>query len=644
MGTARIDYRHEEGGDWRLRLVQAMARVRSDVSFALVDALIVAIAYSAALMLRFVDLQGVPQRWVVDFLAYLPLVVLVHLVANLVFGAYGHVWEYASVEEAMRLVFAAIVASAAVIGGILVYRDVTEQPGLMPLTVAAAGSLLALGGMGAIRFRARLFSFKRIEDLPGRLRTLVVGTGRQAAELARHGSTRENPRDVVGFVSIEEASQQRRLAGLPVLGAFSDIAELVMELQIHEVVVADPVSDEHLRRLVDDCMDIDVGLRISPGLIENNGNGPLRDVRDLQIDDLLARQNVSADLVGATELLAGKRVVVTGAGGSIGSEMVRQLLEADATVIALDHEETLLHDAMLTWPRSDAVELVLCDIRDGGELTATLMALQPELAFHAAALKHVPILEKYPAQAVKTNVLGTANVLQAAQNCGVSRFVMISTDKAVHPGSVLGATKRIAEMLVQSAAATDPNTVYAAVRFGNVLGSRGSVVPTFMNQIRRGGPVTITDPEMTRYFMTVGEAIGLVLQAAALADSGEVFVLDMGEPARIEELAHRMIRLAGLVPRRDIEVVFTGARPGEKKTETLSVEPLQPSRHPKIGVTRPGHPGSVTMHEILGTLRREIEAGSADRLVSLVRAISRQDWRPDETLNLVELEKMPTWA
>lgn len=644
LGIARIDHSHQDEGDWRLRLAQALARVRSDVSFALIDALIVAIAYSAALMLRFIDLQGIPQRWVVDFLLYLPLVVLVHLVSNLAFGAYGHVWEYASVEEAMRLVFAAIVASGVVIGGILVYRDLTDQTGVMPLTVVAAGSLIALGGMGAIRFRARLFSFKRIEDLSGRTRTLVAGTGRQAAELARHGSTQDDPRDIVGFVSVDGLGQQRRLAGLPVLGAFNDISRIVVDLEIDEVVVADHVSDEHLRRLVDDCMDIDVGLRISPGLIESNGNGPLRDIRDLQIDDLLARQSVSADLAGASELLAGKRVVVTGAGGSIGSEMVRQLLEAHARVIALDHDETLLHDAMLTWPEAEAVDAVLCDVRDGDELTTTLEAHQPELVFHAAALKHVPILERYPAQAVKTNVLGTANVLRAARHCGVSRFVMISTDKAVNPESVLGATKRIAEMLVQTAAATDPNTVYAAVRFGNVLGSRGSVVPTFMSQIRRGGPVTITDPEMTRYFMTVGEAIGLVLQAAALAENGEVFVLDMGEPARIEELARRMIRLAGLVPGRDIEMVFTGPRPGEKKTEILSIEPLQPSRHPKIGISTPGHTGADTMHEILETIRRELETGSRARLVSLLHAVARQRWQPDETLDLLELEKMPTWA
>jgi FlaA1/EpsC-like NDP-sugar epimerase len=644
MGIARIEDLHDGRRDWRLRLAQGMARVRSDVSFALIDALVVVTAYSAALVLRFIDVQGVPDNWVRNFLQYLPLVLIVHLVANLLFGAYGHVWEYASVEEAMRLVFAAFVASTVVIGGILAYRSITEQPGVMPLTVVAAGSLIALGGMGAVRFRARLFSFKRIEDLPGRIRTLVVGTGRPAAELARHGSTREHPRDVVGFVTIDGMSQPRRLAGLPVLAAFGDIANVVTDLGVDEVVVADPVSDEHLRRLVDDCMHIDVGLRILPSLVENNGNGTLRDIRDLQIDDLLPRQSVLADLAGATELLAGKRVVVTGAGGSIGSEMVRQLLEAGAMVVALDQDETHLHDAMLTWPRTEAVEPVLCDIRDGDELTRTMEDLQPELVFHAAALKHVPILEKYPGQAVKTNVVGTANVLQAAQKCGVSHFVMISTDKAVHPGSVLGATKRIAEMLVQSTAATDAKTIYAAVRFGNVLGSRGSVVPTFMEQIRRGGPVTITDPEMTRYFMTVGEAIGLVLQGAALAENGEVFVLDMGQPARIEELAHRMIRLAGLVPGRDIEVVFTGPRPGEKKTEILSVEPLRPSGHPKIGVTKPGYPGPATMHDILETLRREAEAGRADQLVPLLHAIARQEWQPAEMLHLMEMEELAPWA
>lgn len=254
---------------------------------------------------------------------------------------------------------------------------------------------------------------------------------------------------------------------------------------------------------------------------------------------------------------------------------------------------------------------------------------KPEVVFHAAAHKHVPILESYPEEAVKTNVLGTEYLLDGCQRSGVERFVLISTDKACDPIGVMGASKRVAEMLVQSAAVDHPDCVYSAVRFGNVLGSRGSVVPTFVNQIKRGGPVTVTDPEMTRYFMTIAEAVELVLQGSAMAKGGEVLVLDMGEPVRIVDLAHRLIRMAGLVPVRDIEVRFTGKRPGEKLHEILATVPLRPSVHPRISVADQGWPGSVALMNTVNALIRMAAEGDHDGLRERLLAVSSSEWKPE---------------
>lgn len=624
----------------KTRIAQTLVRARSDVSFAAIDALLIVIAYSAALLLRFIDSAGNPRDWVESFAMALPFVLAIHILANLAFGAYGHVWEYASIEEAMRLVYATTVASITIIAGIAVTRMLTDSAqDVMPVMVAVAGALLALGGMGALRFRSRLFSFKRIAGIAEPLQTLVIGTDRRAVDLARHGASLDTPRSVIGFVSADGKGHLRQLAGRAVVGSLEEIGELVEAFAVDEVIVVERLSQRELRQLVDSCMSVEVRLRILPDLDEVPGNSSyLRDIRDLELDDLLPRPSVAADLTGASGLLSARKVLVTGAGGSIGSEICRQLLGLDAEVAALDHDETHLHDAMLSWPSGAEAELILCDIRDVQDVHAVMAEVKPDIVFHAAALKHVPLLESHPAQAVKTNVFGTANVLEAARKNGVSHFVLISTDKAVNPEGVLGASKRIAEMLVQAAAAANGSpTRYAAVRFGNVLGSRGSVVPTFMKQIRRGGPVTITDPRMTRYFMTVSEAIGLVLQAAALAERGEVFVLDMGEPARIEDLAHRMIRLAGLVPGRDIEVVVTGPRPGEKTNEILSAHPLLPSPHPRIQVAKPGSPPPDTVVDILEALSVSVSGNDAN-LRTLLHSLAWQDWEPDESVDLTTME------
>jgi FlaA1/EpsC-like NDP-sugar epimerase len=338
-----------------------------------------------------------------------------------------------------------------------------------------------------------------------------------------------------------------------------------------------------VRRAASAAEAADVALKVLPGISKAmNGGASLRDIRDVRIEDLLGREQVVTDLDAVTAMLAGKRVLITGAGGSIGSEIARQVTACGPAALALvDHDETHLHDVAADLPGATQV---LADIRNPDVVTRLFLQHRPEVVFHAAAHKHVPLLEEHPCEAVSTNVVGTRNVLDAAAEVGVGQLVFISTDKAVYPSSVMGASKRLGEQLVLHRAPVGAR--YCAVRFGNVLGSRGSVVPTFMRQIEAGGPVTVTDPRMTRFFMSIEEAVQLVLQAAALADdgAGEVFMLDMGEPVRILDLAERMIRLSGRKPGTDIEIRISGIRPGEKLAEELTMvhEDESPTLHPSI--------------------------------------------------------------
>lgn len=595
-------------------LARRLAFVRVDVSFALVDALLISAAYTAALMLRFVDLPtGVPPRWWMDFAWFLPVIVAVHLVANIAFGTYGHLWEHASVAEAKQVVISSLAAGTVLVLGVVAARQMLDIAGPLPIWSLALGSLLALMLMGAVRFRTRLFSFNReVLSAATARRVLIVGTGRPAANLARHRIVGGLPIQIVGFVRVDAGPTDRRLAGLPILGPIEAVPRLIHDHGIHEVIVASRDGAHVVQRLVDLCMSVDVRLRIMPDIdtiLEDDAR--VQDVRDLKPEDLLARPAVSTDLARVGETLRGRAVLVTGAGGSIGSELVAQIIRFEpGAMLVLDHDETHLHEAMEKWSGS-GVPLVpiLCDIRDRTRVLRAFDEHRPEVVFHAAAHKHVPILEACPEEAVKTNVLGTEYLLEASRRSGVSRFVLISTDKACEPISIMGASKRLAEMLVQSAAASSTQCVYSAVRFGNVLASRGSVVPTFVKQIKRGGPVTVTDPDMTRYFMTIGEAVELVLQASAISQGGELLVLDMGEPVKIVDLAHRLIRMAGLVPGRDIEVVFTGPRPGEKLHEVISTNGLAPSMHPRVHIADEGRPDAGRLTETVNRLVRVANAG-----------------------------------
>ena len=596
-----------------------VARVRKDVPLAVLDALIVLPAYLIPLALRFHG--NVPTRNWLYFWAFIPAIALVHLVANYMFGLYGQMWRYASVQEARSVLMSGFTSFALVLG-LVMFVGHGSRP--IPLSVIVLGSASAVMASGAIRFQSRLFAFRRRGVDDHTTRVLLVGAGEAGAQVL--GDILRHPMgmQVVGLVDDDPRLRTRVLHGVPILGGRGAIPELVRRLGADQVLLAIPsATGDLISDVARRCEEVGVSLRVLPSVREIvGGRVTARDLRDLRIEDLLGRSQVETDLAAVRQLLRGKRVLITGAGGSIGSEIARQVRDFEpATLTLLDNDETHLHDLLVTLGATPAS--VLADVRDRERIVEVFRRHAPEVVFHAAAHKHVPILEEYPQEALLTNILGTANVVEAAAMIGAERFVLISSDKAVRPTSVMGGSKRMAEQIVRGLSGR--GTVLCAVRFGNVLGSRGSVVPTFLRQIAAGGPVTVTDPEMTRYFMSVEEAVQLVLQAAALAGGGEVFTLEMGEPVNILELAHRLIRLSGRVPGRDIAVEVVGIRPGEKRHEELVDDDEAPEStgHPGIVVAVPPPPEPAALRRRLREMEGLAREGEYARLAECIRGAAR---------------------
>ena len=592
-------------------LARTAVRVRSDVVLGVLDALLVTAAFATVLVLRF-DGEVPTHHWN-RFWGFVPLGVAVSLASNWAWGLYGQLWRHASVQEARRI----LLAGASTMG-VLVLLELAVRRSV-PYSVVTLGVGLGLFLIGALRFQSRLFTFQRRSADQTGLRVVVIGAGDAGAALVRE-MLRSPRAGLVPVAVLDEDPRRhgRSFMGLRIEGGIDDLPGVAARTRAHQAVLAMSSIDQALVRRAADAAELAaVALRIVPGMSSTVGNRvSINDVRDLRIEDLLGRKQVVTDLDGVRGLMEGRRVLVTGAGGSIGSEISRQVAACDpASLILVDHDETHLYDAATSVTRP--TEQVLADIRNRELMLHIFETHRPEVVFHAAAHKHVPLLEAHPCEAALTNVVGTANVLEAAERVGVERLVFISTDKAVVPSSVMGASKRLGEQLVLDQA--PEGSRYCAVRFGNVLGSRGSVVPTFMRQISAGGPVTVTDPAMTRFFMSIEEAVQLVLQAAALAEGGELFMLDMGEPVSILDLAERMIRLSGRELGKDIEIKVTGVRPGEKLVEELrdSDEAAFPTIHPSIMRVQP----LPTPTDLLRMGMVELEAYASGRRPEEVRTL-----------------------
>lgn len=503
-------------------------------------------------------------------------------------------------------------------------------PRSVPL-IEGGAALLLLGG---IRFAARIL-FEHAQSTYAKStkpikRILIVGAGEAGAmiarEMLRHPEAGLVP---VGFLDDDPGKRQQRFVGLPVVGTLEALPEAVQKTHADEVLIAIPSAPGNvIRRVVELAHQAHVRHRIIPGIYEIlSGKVSISQIREVDVEDLLRREPVQLDLEEIARYLAGRVVLVTGAGGSIGSEIVRQVARfRPGRVILLGRGENSLfrieRELERTWPEL-AWRTVVADVRDRAKMEYVFSTYGPQVVFHAAAHKHVPMMEQNPDEAIFNNVGGTKNLVELALVHDVERFVNISTDKAVNPTSVMGASKRVAEYLVQWAAKrAAPGQAFVSVRFGNVLGSRGSVIPFFKEQIASGGPITVTHPEMKRYFMTIPEAAQLVLQAGGLGQNGAVYVLDMGEPVKIVDLARDLIRLSGLEPGVDIDIIFTGVRPGEKLFEELltAEEGTVASRHEKIFVAR----NNGLPDEVLKKLLDNLFEAAAKRDFSKVRSALKE--------------------
>ncbi len=595
------------------------SRIRSRLVFTLIDAFCVFVGYGLAEIAYFRD--KAPGLYWEHFAPFLGVVMVLTLVANHVYGLYGRMWRHAGAEEARQLVL-----SAATVVSLLIVAYPLGRMGkveLVPVAVIVVGCMFATAGMGLLRFHSRLFAWQRGSRRVG-LRVAIVGS-RDAGAAAIREMLRSPGAGLVPVAVFDDDTRAHGLSmlGVPVVGTIDDIAGAASRYTLQQVLLAIPnPPPELVQRVLLACETAGLTMKVLPvvsDLVDGSSHmASLRQAREPQIEDLLGRTPVPIDLETVRRSLAGRRVLVTGAGGSIGSEISRQVAELDpALLVLLDHDETHLHDTAATVMVT--CEQALVDINDRSAVMDVFEKFRPEVVFHAAAHKHVPVLEHHPIEAARTNVFGTLNVVEAAVKVGSQRFVQISTDKAVRPSSVMGASKRFAEQIVLSRAPAGAS--YCTVRFGNVLGSRGSVIPTFSRQIATGGPVTVTDARMTRFFMSVEESVQLVLEASVLSDGGgEVFMLEMGEPIRILELAERMIRLSGYEVGVDIPIRIIGIRPGEKLDEELRTpeEEVLTTQHPYINQLIPITVPADDLADGLGELRRATECRDADMVRKLL--------------------------
>ncbi|MDF2588729.1 MAG: polysaccharide biosynthesis protein [Anaerocolumna sp.] len=576
----------------KIKIINKQLMVRRAFIF-VCDIIIILMASAMGLLLRF-DLmpQKIEQRFIESIWNYIPINIIVTLIIFYIFKLYHSLWIFAGITELQNVFSACVVSSLMQIFGMRILHF--PIPRSYYFLYGGVLLLLTIGSRFAYRFiRISLRKYRKVGE---ETKVMLIGGGDAANAIIKEINSSEHVHNTVVKCIIDDApeKQGRYIQGVKVTGNRNNIIECVSHYNIDEIIISMPsVSKKTISEIVEICNETKCELKILPGIYQfMNGEVSITKLRKVEVEDLLGRDTIKVDLDSIMEYVKEKVVLVTGGGGSIGSELCRQLAAHEPKqLIIVDIYENNAYDIQQElkskFPNLNLVVLI-ASVRSAERMNHIFDTYRPNIVYHAAAHKHVPLMEDSPNEAIKNNVLGTWNTVLAADQFDVERFVMISTDKAVNPTNIMGASKRICEMIIQTFNKRS-NTEFVAVRFGNVLGSNGSVIPLFKKQIATGGPVTVTHPEIIRYFMTIPEAVSLVLQAGAYAKGGEIFVLDMGEPVKIIDLATNLIRLSGYKPNEDIMIEFTGLRPGEKLFEELLMkeEGMQETSNKLIHIGKP---------------------------------------------------------
>ncbi|MFL0194604.1 polysaccharide biosynthesis protein [Clostridium sp. WILCCON 0269] len=561
------------------------------------DVIFLIVSLYFALLLRF-DFN-IPSEYMVFLRMSIIPVVIITLIANKFFKLYNSIWKYASIEELMSIIYSVSLANIAFIiySYFVNYKFLENRYFRFPFSVHIIFWILSVIALGGTRFTYRIVESNKgdkvTEDIDKKL--LIIGAGDASALLIKEIKGHKDLNyDIVGLIDDDPLKKGKFINGIEVMGTRERIVDVCRKKGVEEIILSIPSADVQVKReIVNICKDTKCKLKTIPGLYELiDGKVNITKLRDVNIEDLLGREEVKLNDEDINKYIKGKTILVTGGGGSIGSELCRQIAKFNPQkLLILDIYENNVYDLQMELNRNNpelTKDIIIASIRDMKRMQEIFRIHRPNVVFHAAAHKHVPLMEENPSEAIKNNIVGTYNILKCCDKFQVKKFVQISTDKAVNPTNIMGATKRFCEIMIQAFDKVS-NTEYVAVRFGNVLGSNGSVIPLFKKQIAYGGPVTVTHPEINRFFMTIPEAAQLVIQAGAIAHGGEIFVLDMGKPVKIIDLARDLITLSGYKPDVDIKIKYTGLRPGEKLYEELLMNELAltSTEHNKIFIEKP---------------------------------------------------------
>lgn len=600
-----------------------MWRNKRKISLLIIDTLLLNIAYLFSFYLRF-D-YNIPYQYFILYKKSFYLVTLINIITFIFFKQYNKIWRYANLRDIMDLMVVTIIGNS--IASLALFllqihlpRSIYPLYWFLSIILIISSRILYGNYMNSANNIAKNVVYKRV---------LIIGAGSAGRmlirELKNHPEIGMRP---IAILDDDKSKLYRSIDGVPVVGRIDDIKDIINEKEINEVIFAIPSAPKSLlKRVIDKCSEVHIKVKTLPGIYELvDGTVSVNNIRDVDINDLLRREPVKVNLDEISNYIKGKKVMITGGGGSIGSELCRQVARfSPSHLIILDIYENNIYDVQQELKRKYPdlnMSCIIANIRDEKRIGNIFGNYKPDIVFHAAAHKHVPLMEDSPQEAIKNNVYGTLNLVKYADLHNVKKFVMISTDKAVNPTSIMGATKRICELMIQSFDKRS-NTEFVAVRFGNVLGSNGSVIPLFKKQIAEGGPVTVTHKEVKRYFMTIPEAVQLVIQAGALAKGGEIFVLDMGEPVKIIDLARDLIRLSGFEPDVDIPIVITGLRPGEKLFEELllSKDKYVSTKHDKIFIEKPVFDDYDGLMLLLEKYRANIDDMSIDQIKAFIKRL-----------------------